>query len=217
MASYLSRAEVRAFDRWAIDEVGIPGLVLMENAGRGAVDILLAQAPPHDAVICCGKGNNGGDGLVMARHLWNRAVPVKVLLFAAPETLTPDAAAEWRIVQRLAIPAEVWPGTDVDETRLRSALQGGWVVDALFGSGLDGPVRAPFDRIIAAINASPGRVLAVDIPSGLNADTGAPMGPTVRSHHTVTFVAPKLGYRQPGAAAWLGQLHVVDIGVARKA
>ncbi len=118
-------------------------------------------------------------------------------------------------MQHLQLPAESWPGDDLDEQRLAGELAGAaWVVDALFGTGLTGPMRPPFDRIATLVNAALARVLAVDIPSGLDADTGLPMGVTIRAEHTVTFVAPKLGFQNPGAATWLGQLHVVDIGVA---
>jgi NAD(P)H-hydrate epimerase len=91
-----------------------------------------------------------------------------------------------------------------------------WVVDALFGTGLAGPIRKPFDQIITAINESPARVLAVDIPSGLDCDTGEPLGPTVKAHHTATFVAMKKGFANAEAKRWLGQVHVVDIGVPRR-
>jgi NAD(P)H-hydrate epimerase len=211
----LSREQARAFDRRAIEEIGIPSLVLMENAGRGAAAVLFAQGVRGRVVICCGKGNNGGDGLVMARHLLNWRAEVCVLLFARPEELTADAAVHWRIVQHLPIPTQIWPGPDLDEARLTAELgRAEWVVDALFGTGLTGPVRGPCDRVIACINASAAKVLAVDIPSGLDADTGAPQGATIRAGHTVTFVAPKQGYANPAAAAWLGQVHVADIGLS---
>jgi NAD(P)H-hydrate epimerase len=212
MSSYLTRAQTRAFDRRAIEEFGIPALVLMENAGRGTVDILQALGVRGPLLVCCGKGNNGGDGLVIARHLANRAIPARVLLFAQPDELSDDAKVQWRIVERLQLAAQTWNG---DERLLTDALaQAEWVVDALFGTGLAGPMRPPFDRIAALIDAAAARVLAVDIPSGLDSDTGLPMGATIRAEHTVTFVAPKAGFANPAAAQWLGQVHVADIGVA---
>jgi NAD(P)H-hydrate epimerase len=213
--SHLTRAETRDFDRRAIEHFGIPALVLMENAGRATVDVMKSLGVNGPVLICCGKGNNGGDGLVIARHLANGALPVKVLLFAHPNDLSADAAAQWRINQRLQLPAEVWPGATLDEERLTSELAPAeWIVDALFGTGLTGPMRPPFDRIATCINASAARILAVDIPSGLDADTGLPMGQTVRAEHTVTFVAPKIGFAQPAAAPWLGHVHVADIGLS---
>jgi NAD(P)H-hydrate epimerase len=215
----LSREQVRAIDRRAIDEFGVPGVVLMENAGRGAAEVLLSLGTQgRGVVVCCGKGNNGGDGFVIARHLDNRGVPVRVLLFAKPDELTGDAAINCEIVRRSGVPMEVRGGQPVDVEALRRELAAaGWVVDALFGTGLAGAVRPPFDRVIVAINASGAQVLAVDIPSGLDCDTGAPLGPTVRAQHTVTFVAPKVGFAEPAARAWLGTVHVVDIGAPRAA
>jgi NAD(P)H-hydrate epimerase len=213
--SYLTRAEVRAFDRRAIEQFAIPAIVLMENAGRCTADVMQWLGVQGPVLILCGKGNNGGDGLVIARHLANRDIPFKALVFAHPHDLSEDAAAQWRIVQQLQLSAEAWPGDEIDEQRLADELtRAAWVVDALFGTGLTGPMRPPFDRIASLVNAGPARVLAVDIPSGLDADTGLPMGVTIQAEHTVTFVAPKLGFENPGAATWLGEVHVVDIGLA---
>jgi NAD(P)H-hydrate epimerase len=212
----LTRDEVREIDRRAIEEYGVPGVVLMENAGRGAAELLISLAVHGRVVICCGKGNNGGDGLVIARHLDNRRVPVQVLLFCRPEELTGDAAVNLRIVQRARLPLAVHAERSFDLAAVASVLAGTeWVVDALFGTGLSGPVRAPFDQIITAINESGARVLAVDIPSGLDCDTGRPLGTTVRAHHTATFVALKKGFVEPAAQEWLGKVHVIDIGAPR--
>jgi NAD(P)H-hydrate epimerase len=216
MPTYLSRAEVRDIDRRAIEEYGVPGVVLMENAGRGAAEVLLRLGVRCPVCVCCGKGNNGGDGFVIARHLDNAGVPVEILLFCAPEELTGDAAVNERIAARSGLPLRSFPGKDLDLAPVQEALaRAEWVIDALFGTGLGGPIRAPLDGVIAAINGSPAKVLAVDIPSGLDCDHGAPLGPTVRAHHTVTFVAQKKGFANSAAAAWLGQVHVVGIGAPR--
>lgn len=213
----LTREEVRELDRRAIADYGVPGVVLMENAGRGAAEVLLALDARGPVVICCGKGNNGGDGFVIARHLDNHDVPVRVLLFARPEDLRGDAAINQAIVEKSGLPLLAFPGASIDLDRVRQELApAAWVVDALFGTGLSGPVRTPLDQVIEAVNASAARVLAVDIPSGLDCDTGQPLGPTVRAHHTVTFVAPKRGFAQQAARPWLGQVHVCDIGAPRR-
>jgi NAD(P)H-hydrate epimerase len=215
---FLTREQVRAIDRRAIEEFGVPGAVLMENAGRGAAEVLLSLGARGPVVVCCGKGNNGGDGFVIARHLDNRAVPLRVLLFARPEELTGDAALNYEIVRRSGIALEVRAGQAVDGEALRRELAAAeWVVDALFGTGLAGAVRPPFDTVVGAINASGARVLAVDIPSGLDCDTGQPLGATVRAQHTVTFVAMKTGFAQPAAREWVGEVHVADIGAPRAA
>ena len=178
-----------------IEEAGVPGVVLMENAGRGCAELLLRLGVKGPVVVCCGKGNNGGDGFVIARWLDNAGAAVRVLLFARPEELTGDAVVMHRIIAHSGPPIEVMAHAEVDEIALRRELDAAeWVVDALFGTGLKGPVRPPFDAIITAINASRARVLAVDIPSGLDADTGEPLGPTIRARHTATIAAAKTGY-----------------------
>jgi NAD(P)H-hydrate epimerase len=214
-SGFLTRAQVRAFDKHAIEQLGIPSVVLMENAGRGVAQVLHALGIRGPIVIACGKGNNGGDGLVIARHLANAGCDVSVLLFARPDELSPDVAIQWNIVQKMRLPAQI-ASQPLDEVTLAATFaRAEWIVDALFGTGLTGPVRSPFDRVITSINASTARVLGVDIPSGLDADTGEPLGPTIRAEHTVTFVAPKLGFRNPTAAAFTGRVHVADIGVTR--
>jgi len=208
----LSRAQVRDFDRRAITEFGLPAIVLMENAGRGAAELLLSLGVRGLVAICCYKGNNGGDGMVMARHLHNHDVSVAVHLFCKPEDLSGEAAVHWNVTNKMALAAQVWP--EVDDGRLLAELaKAEWVVDALLGTGLEGPARPPLDRVITTINASSAHVFAVDIPSGLNADTGEPMGPTIRADHTATFVDIKTGFVNPVAHDWLGQVHIVDIGI----
>ena len=214
MGAFHSRDQVRTFDQHAIQQLGIPSAVLMENAGRGAAQLLQSLGVRGPVVICCGKGNNGGDGLVIARHLADWGFDIRSLLFATPDDLSAEAAMQWDILQKHGVPTEVWPGTQLDDAKLTSRFaRADWIVDALFGTGLTGPVRAPFDRIIPLINASSARVLAVDIPSGLDCDTGEPVGAAVRVEHTATFVAPKLGYRNPASREWTGRVHVIDIGV----
>ena len=212
----LTREQAREFDRRAMQEFGVPGIMLMENAGRGMAELLRSLGINGLVVLCCGKGNNGGDGLVMARHLDNAGVRVRVLLFADPAHLSGDAAVNHRIVAAGGIPLEVFADPLFDEERLRRSLSDAdWIVDALFGSGLRGEVQPPFDRVLALINAAPARVFAVDIPSGLDCDTGLPLGTAVRAHHTATVAAMKQGFLQPSASDWLGQVHLIDMGAPR--
>lgn len=212
---FLSRDQVCALDRRAIEEFGVPGVVLMENAGRGAAERLVTLGIRGPVVLCCGKGNNGGDGFVIARHLDNRGHPVRVLLFARPQELTGDAAINYRIIDKAQLPIVVFSGAVDQEMFRRELARADWVVDALFGTGLAGAVRPPFDQVIEAINASGKRVLAVDIPSGLDCDTGQPLGATVRAEQTVTFVALKQGFAVPAAKEWTGEVQVIDIGAPR--
>jgi NAD(P)H-hydrate epimerase len=213
---YLSRDEVRSIDRRAVEEYGVPGVVLMENAGRGAAEWLLELGVRGPVAVCCAGGNNGGDGFVIARHLDLYRIPVQVFLFADPAKLQGDAAINYHIIARAGLPFLLHGDHAVDTAALRRELSTAeWVVDALFGTGLRGAVRPPFDEVIAAINDSPGQVLAVDIPSGLDCDTGRPLGPTVRADYTATFVAQKKGFAEPAAAEWLGLVRVFHIGAPR--
>src|SRR5580704_5174030 len=144
---FLSREQVRAIDRRAIEEFGVPGAVLMENAGRGAAELLLALGVGESVAICCGKGNNGGDGFVVARHLDLHGVTIQVLLFARPEDLAGDAAINYRIIEKAGLPIEACAGAVDTETVRRKLTGADWVVDALFGTGLSGPVRAPLEQV----------------------------------------------------------------------
>jgi NAD(P)H-hydrate epimerase len=213
----LTREQARALDRRAMQDFAVPGIVLMENAGRGMAELLRSLGIGGLVVICCGKGNNGGDGFVIARHLDNARIGVRVLLFGDPGELAGDAAVNYTILVRSGVPIQVWSGATLDEEHLRAELaQADWIVDALFGSGLQGPVRSPFEKVIESINSSACRVFAVDIPSGLDSDTGMPLGPTVRAHHTATVVAPKRGFVEPAAREWIGEVHMIDMGAPRR-
>jgi len=212
----LTRAQVRELDRRAIEEFGVPGIILMENAGRGAAEVLMRlNAERKPVIVLCGKGNNGGDGYVIARHLDNHGWPVSVWALVNPNELRGDAATNAKIVQESGI--SLFPvHENIDATANDLSSFSGWLVDALFGTGFAGALTYPYDRVVDAINASRAKVLAVDIPSGLDCDTGVPLGSAVHAHHTVTFVAPKAGFANPAATAYLGQVHVVDIGAPRK-
>jgi NAD(P)H-hydrate epimerase len=209
----LSREQVRDLDRRAIDEFGIHPLVLMENAGRGAADVLVSLGIHGPVAICCGKGNNGGDGLVLARHLALRGYAATIHLFADPAEHSPDAAANWHIVSTLNLPRRLWDLADLKDHELQATWRRvEWLVDGLYGTGLSGPIRAPLDRVVESMNAAGAAILALDIPSGVDADTGEPLGPAIRARHTVTFAAPKIGFDKTASRPFTGTVHVVDIG-----
>jgi NAD(P)H-hydrate epimerase len=215
MTKPLSRDEVRAVDQRAVEDFNMPSILLMENAGRGAADVLESQGIQGPIVVCAGKGNNGGDGFVMARHLENRGHDVLVLLFSDPEKLQGDAAVNFQILTAAKTPIEVWLG-DINTDKLSNQLLGAaWIVDALLGTGTRGQIREPFVSIIAAINRSSAKVLAVDLPSGMDCDSGQPLGVCIKADATATFVARKIGFDAPGAMNLTGIVHVVDIGVPR--
>ncbi len=212
----LSRDEVRSLDRIAIDHYGLPTLVLMENAGRGAADWLRSRLTAKTSVvIACGPGNNGGDGGVVARHLDAWGLPVRVLWFADPTKLAPDAAVQFQIIERSGIDQKLYENMTSDE--LDPFFQGAdWLVDALLGTGLTRPVEGRIAEGIEAMNCSGRPILALDLPSGLDTDTGEPLGMAIRAVETVTFVAPKLGFTSKGARDYIGNVHVIEIGLPRR-
>lgn len=211
----LTRAEVREVDRRAIEAFGLPGIVLMENAGRNAAMLLHARAPEARVVIACGKGNNAGDGFVIARHLVNQGHDVRLLLACEPAEYRGDAAINQRVAEKMGIPARVLAAAARDEWE--QALAGAdWIVDALLGTGAAGAPRGAMATAIESINAVARRervrVFAVDLPSGLDCDTGGAAGACVRADLTATFVATKVGFDAPAARPLLGEVQVVDIG-----
>lgn len=209
---FLSREQVRRIDADAVAELKIPGLLLMENAARGLHDVLLAEKPTGRIVILCGPGNNGGDGLALARLLSASGVRTNVRLLRDGRSLTPDAAANLSFLERsgVAVPELTVSAINVDVADLSRE---DWIVDALLGTGIRGIVRSPYDQIIAAINGSPARKLAADLPSGLDCETGQPCGICVRADYTVTFVARKIGFRNPHSAQFTGHVEVRPIGL----
>lgn len=251
----LSREQVRLLDRWAVENYGMSGLVLMENAGRGAVDVLCrlegcfaseeeppavpqkhhpgqgdSESPPWDnkkawrqlrvrhrdfggpVIICCGRGNNAGDGLVMARHLWLRGHAVRVFLWSKPEELSPDASANYAILQKTRFPVECFSAGHDPERLAQALAEASWIVDALLGTGARGQPRPPLDAVIAQMNAAGKPILAVDLPSGLDCQTGQAAEATIRAAVTCTFAAAKPGLLRPEAQPYVGHLVVLDIG-----
>lgn len=204
----LTREQCRQLDRRAIEEYGIAGLVLMENAGRGTVDVLERLGINGPVVILCGKGNNAGDGFVIARHLEIRGHACKVLLLFPPSELTGDAATNFAILEKTTVPIVETPNEF--DAHARGA---DWLIDAMLGTGAHGEPRPPFDAAIDWMNAQTARKLAVDLPSGLDCDTGEPAVHTIRADHTCTFAAMKIGFTYPAAREFTGKIHVCDVGV----
>lgn len=215
----MSRDEVRSVDRWAIEQIGVPGVVLMENAGRSCAVLATEKfkdATPPKVCIFCGTGNNGGDGYVIARHLLNRGVDVAVFLCGAKEKVRGDARINLDILEHLGCSvAQIDIGrADIGAVVAQAAHGAGLIVDAIFGTGLQGSVRDDYRGLIEAINALGIDVLAVDIPSGLDCDTGEPLGAAIRAAYTVTFVAVKRGFLAAAdATRYTGELYVASIGV----
>jgi NAD(P)H-hydrate epimerase len=204
---YLSAAEMREADRRCIEEIGIPGAVLMNNAGA-AVFREIDRGPVG---IVCGKGNNGGDGFVVARLALLAGHDTRVVLVADPNTIAGDAATFMRVYQNVGGSIRVAQTKEDAASAVRALADCAVLVDALLGTGIEGEVHGP---VRAAIDAWPHvRTIAVDLPSGLNADTGEPCGACVRADVTVTFQFPKRGFLNSSAEAFIGKLSVADIGI----
>jgi NAD(P)H-hydrate epimerase len=211
--AYLTRDQVRQIDRRAIQEIGIPGIILMENAARAVVAVAQEMLAGHRAahvVVLAGGGNNGGDGLAVARHLHNLGHDVRIALCIDPARYSGDALTNWRIVQAMRL--ESFAATRENILNPRPDLY----VDAIFGTGLTQPPRPPFGELADAVNTSGVPVLAVDLPSGMDCDTGRPLGACIRATRTVTFVALKAGFADPRSQPWTGALTVGDIGCPRE-
>jgi NAD(P)H-hydrate epimerase len=208
----LTRQQVREVDRRAIEEYGIPGVVLMENAARSAMECaldMLHDVPQKRVLILCGGGNNGGDGLALARHLDNNYARVQIGLLTDPAKYQNEALANWKTVQAMNLPC--CPATP----ELVQSQPWDLIVDALFGTGLTQSPRDPFSAIADAINASGRPILAIDLPSGLDCDTGEPLGPCIRATRTITFVAEKAGFANPASRQYTGILWIGTIGCPR--
>jgi NAD(P)H-hydrate epimerase len=210
----LSAEAMREVDRIAIEELGIPSLVLMENAAIGVVDAIgEVYEDAESAAIFCGPGNNGGDGLAIARHLTVRGYDVQVFLAAAPRGMRGDAEVQLGICRRqgLAI-RDVATENDVVQA-LEEAREADLVVDALFGTGLSKPLEGLLADLVDGLNDLPVPRVAVDLPSGLNGSRWEPLGPHLWADLTVTFAAPKIAHVFPPASEAAGELVVTDLGI----
>ncbi len=223
---HLDRAQTRRVDQVAIREFGFSSLMLMENAANGAARCLAARYQPTDEgiLIVCGGGNNGGDGLAMARHLYNAGLPVAVILVADRGRLTQECQLNWQILLHTSVPSmtvlphpeptsfvPAWERAMEQVQAQRGTI--GWLVDAVLGTGVRGELRPPLGYLMQRLNQMRSvKRFAMDLPSGWDCDEG-PMDPNVfRADITYTLVAPKISFQHKHATACLGEVVVGDIG-----
>ncbi len=206
----LTRDQVREVDRIAIEQYGIPGIVLMENAGIGATAVIDGVAPNGTIAILCGGGNNGGDGYVIARHLDILGHVVRIIALTAPEDLKGDAKTNALIAQKTGL--DIVIGKDGNTIR-KALLTASTIVDGMLGTGSAGPPRGLYAEAVDASNNSDALRVALDIPTGLDCDTGEASELTFLADHTTTFVAKKVGFTNTTAFPVIGRVHVVPIGV----
>lgn len=214
----MSCQEVRCFDRWAIETLGISGAVLMENAGRSCAVLVrekLAEIGGGCVGIICRTGNNGGDGYVIARHLANAGVDVKVAICGERSKVEGDALANLAVIERMGVGIEeIGVVLGAVGERVAGFCSGcDVVVDALLGTGVTGMIRDEYIELIEAVNGVGRAVIAVDIPSGLDCDKGVAMPVAIKAVATVTFVAVKKGFAVPGSMEYTGDVFVASIGI----
>jgi len=211
-------SEMKKIDHMAIQQLGIPGIVLMENAALKVVEVIERSYPlkkQDKVVVLVGAGNNGGDGLAVARHLFLRRINVEVILLAQQAGISGDAKINLDIAKRMGIPL-LFLGDEGDLFRMEPHLSGAaLIVDAVFGTGLSRMVEGIFAKVIEFVNGVSVPVVAVDIPSGVNGEDGHVMGTAVKAMDTVTFEHPKRGHLLYPGRKYTGRLHVVPIGLPR--
>ncbi len=210
----VTAAEMQEIDRKATELFGIPAILLMENAGRSGADFISKRSSKAGkAVIFCGKGNNGGDGLVIARHLTNRGWKISVYLLGDPAKLKPGPLVNYQIVLKMGIPIFVIRSPD-DFLEINAVLDSAdLIIDALFGIGVSRPLSEPYVTAIKDINQSKVPVYAIDIPSGLNADTGGVCGAAVRATFTLALGFSKTGLYLADGPRFSGEIEILDIGL----
>jgi NAD(P)H-hydrate epimerase len=207
----ISVAEAQAFDQRAQEELKIPSIILMENAGRSVAEeaIKFVGAKKARVAVICGVGNNGGDGLVAARHLINHDDKVLVYIVGDIRKLKADPKTNLNILMKMGIIIEQWKPRLSAADFLSKIINADLIVDAIFGIGLKSSIKEPFLEMINYLNRLNLPILAVDVPSGLSADTGEVMGAAIKADLTVTFVAPKKGFAK--SKAFTGKIIVRDI------
>lgn len=214
----LTRDQIRSVDALAVARYGIPSLLLMENAGRSAAEIIrTVYGSAGRAFVVCGSGNNGGDGCVIARHLHNAGWSVRLLMTCDESHMSADLATNWRITAAMQLDRRTAVDAAAQEEAVATLTEDEVVIDALLGTGFAGEVRSPAAELIAALDAARKRAtVAVDVPSGLDCETGQPSQATIIADLTITFVASKVGFLRPAARPYLGRVMVAEIGAPRE-
>src|SRR5437762_9162486 len=212
----LNSAQMREADRRTIEEIGIPSLVLMENAGRqvvAAIESVHGELLERRVAVLCGRGNNGGDGFVVARTLVQRGVEVSVFVIGGVADVRGDARTNLEILGRLGLTIVEISDSQAWELHFSEIGQCSLIIDAIFGTGLNAPLSGLLETVVADVNASGIPVVAIDLPSGLSADSHEPIGDSIEAGMTVTLAAPKLPLVLPPAETRAGVIVIADIGI----
>jgi NAD(P)H-hydrate epimerase len=212
----LNAAQMREADRRTIEDIGIPSIVLMENAGRqvvAAIEAVHEDILQRQVAILCGRGNNGGDGFVVARTLLQRGVNVSVFLIGLVADVKGDARTNLEVLGRLGLAVVEIADSQAWELHFSEVSKSTLVIDAIFGTGLNAPLTGLMETVVGDVNASGIPVISIDLPSGLSADTPDPIGPSIEAGMTVTLGAPKLSLVLPPAENRAGDIVIADIGI----
>src|SRR4030066_511731 len=219
MMKVATAEQMQELDRKAIEAYRIPGVVLMENAGRGAAEVISNTFPDiqrKKIAIIAGKGNNGGEGFVIARYLLNQGISVRVYLLTDPKGLRGDAETNSNIFHRMKGDVISVPSSKDFQKIKRDLEEFAILVDGIFGTGLDAEVRGYYREVIDHLNTLQRPIVAIDIPPGLDADTGKPLGTAIRASLTVTFGLPKIGHLISPGLNYVGEVKVIDIGIPKR-
>jgi hydroxyethylthiazole kinase-like uncharacterized protein yjeF len=208
---HVTAAQMKAIDRAAIERFGMPAIVLMENAGKAVADEIMKMVKAGTVIIFSGYGNNGGDGFVAAKHLIKNGYKVKAFLVGRPKKFSPESEANLNSMIELG----ARPETISNAEEMGGTFGAGCslIVDAIFGTGMKGPLDGFYIKLIDKINAAGLPIVAIDLPSGLDADSGNPTPSAIKASKTVTLGLPKKGFKNPQSGPYVGELVVADIGI----
>ena len=212
----LTVEDVKGFDEWAVDIIGMPSIILMENAGKSVADEIYSTYFSKDkgyegVTFFCGTGNNGGDGLVAARHLFVKGVNVNVFIVGGVSNFGTDTELNFRILRKIGVNAfPLLADRDLAKVKIP---ENHIVVDAIFGVGVNRPIIGFHRRAIDKLNALKNMIISIDIPSGFNADNGNNWGACVKANRTITMIGPKKGFEADNAFDFTGKIVVSELGI----
>jgi len=215
----LTASEMADVDRQTIEDIGIPGIVLMENAAQGAASFFLEMFPDllkRRVAVLAGSGNNAGDGFAVARIFHNKGGSVRVFCLRPPDRLRGDALTNYQVLKNIGVPIAEWDEEQGFDRQWKEVSESDLIVDAILGTGLNSEVTGLFRMVIEAMNGLSVPILAIDVPSGLDAGAGKPLGIAVRATATATFGFPKVGHLVDPGSDYVGRLRVIDIGIPPK-
>ena len=214
---YVSAAEMKQIDRAAIEKYGVSAAMLMEHAGEAVVREAVKFADSGNVLVVCGYGNNGGDGFVAARHLFKKGLNVTVLIAGRPRPFSVETGDNLKIlIEAGCVPHAAYDTSGINKA-FAAATGTKFIIDALFGIGIKGPLDSFYVTLIEKINSAGVPVISADLPSGLDADKGTPCPVAVRASKTVTFGISKEGFNNPLSQEYTGQIVVADIGIPQAA